>query len=76
MSETYRTRTDDGSFHKHGCVSKNVHANMKTDRGHIKIYFTRHNVLYEYIRTGLHKPQLNIKCKLIPCTFQVILRAN
>ena len=39
MSETYRTRADDGSFHKHGCVSENVHANMKTDWGHIKNIF-------------------------------------
>lgn len=28
------------------------------------------------LRTMLHKPQLNLKCKLKKCTFQVVLNVN
>ena len=40
MSETSRTRADDGNFHKHGCVFKNVYTNIKTYWVQIKFCFT------------------------------------
>ena len=43
-----------------------------------KINVQKNEVFFsEFITlTELHKPQLNLKCRLISCTFQVILSVN
>ena len=53
-------------------VCSNQHYKIKFVRGLPQMYDLPH-----VLRTSIKfKPQLNLKCKLIPCTFQVILSVN